>query len=227
MHAITRRTLVVSATLGAAAFAARPAFAGPEEQEIVDKAKLTVEKFRADTDYPEFKNTLARAKGIMVFPSLLKAGFILGAEGGSGILCAKRADGAWSYPAFYTMGTGSIGLQIGVQDAEVLFALMTEKGMAQVMKSQFKLGAEASIAVGPKGAGLEAATTANLGADILSYAKTRGAFGGGSLEGSVIYGREEWNNNYYGQKLPVEDIVLHGKVSNPGADPLRAALAGA
>ncbi len=226
MTALTRRTLVVSATLGAAAIAARPAFAGPDEQEIVDKAKITVEKFRADTEYPEFKNTLARAKGVMVFPSLLKAGFILGAEGGSGILCAKRADGTWSYPAFYTMGSGSIGLQIGVQDAEVMLALMTDKGMEQVMKSQFKLGAEASIAVGPKGVGVGAATTANVGADILSYAKTRGAFGGGSVDGSVIYGRDDWNTNYYGQKLPVQDIALHGKVSNPGADPLRAALAG-
>lgn len=224
MTALTRRTLVVTATLGVAAIAARPALAGPEQQEIVDKAKITVDKFRADTDYPEFKNVLARSKGVLVFPSLLKAGFILGAEGGSGVLVARGGTG-WSYPAFYTMGSGSIGLQIGVQDAEVLLAIMSEKGLAQVMKSQFKLGADASIAVGPKGVGVEAATTANLGADIYSYAKTRGAYGGGSFEGSVIYGRDEWNAAYYGHKIPVQDIVLHSKVSNPGADALRSALA--
>jgi SH3 domain-containing YSC84-like protein 1 len=225
MHVITRRSLIATAAIGVAAAASRPAFAGPEEQEIVDKAKLTVDKFHADRDYPEFKNALARAKGVLVFPSLLKAGFILGAEGGSGIMAARRADGGWSYPAFYTMGSGSIGLQIGVQDAEVILALMTEKGMEQVMKSQFKLGADASIAVGPKGVGVEAATTGNFGADILSYAKTRGAYGGGSFEGSVIYGRDDWNANYYGHKMPVQDIVLHGKVSNSGAEALRSALA--
>jgi SH3 domain-containing YSC84-like protein 1 len=223
--ALTRRSLVVTAAVGIAAATSRPALAGPEEQEIVDKAKLTVEKFHADRDYPEFKNVMARAKGVLVFPSLLKAGFILGAEGGSGILASRRADGGWSYPAFYTMGSGSIGLQIGVQDAEVLLALMSEKAMEQVMKSQFKLGADASIAVGPKGVGVEAATTGNFGADILSYAKTRGAFGGGSFEGSVIYGRDDWNAAYYGQKLPVQDIILHGKVSNSGAEALRSALA--
>jgi lipid-binding SYLF domain-containing protein len=93
------------------------------------------------------------------------------------------------------------------------------------MKSEVKLGADASVAAGPKGAGVEAATTANLGADILSYAKGKGAYAGASVEGSVIAGRESWNEAYYGQKLPVQDIILHGKVKNAGAEALRAALA--
>jgi lipid-binding SYLF domain-containing protein len=223
MIALTRRIFVSTATLGIAVAAVRPALAGPEQQEIVDKAKITVDKFRADTDYPEFKNVLHRSKGVLVFPSLMKAGFIIGAEGGSGVLVARGSSG-WSYPAFYTMGSGSFGLQIGAQDAEVILALMTDKGLEQVMKSEVKLGADASIAVGPKGTGVEAATTANLGADILSYAKARGAFAGASFEGSVITARDEWNAAYYGQKVPVQDIVLHDKVKNPGADALRAAL---
>jgi lipid-binding SYLF domain-containing protein len=224
MPALTRRIFVSTATLGIATAAIRPALAGPEHQEVVDKAKATVDNFHLDADYPEFKKILHSAKGVLVFPSLIKAGFIFGGEGGSGVLVAHGASG-WSYPAFYTMGSGSFGLQIGVQDAEVILALMTEKGMEQVMKSQFKLGADASIAVGPKGVGVEAATTGNFGADILSYAKTRGAFGGGSFEGSVIYGRDDWNANYYGHKMPVQDIVLHAKVSNSGAEALRSALA--
>jgi SH3 domain-containing YSC84-like protein 1 len=224
MHALTRRTFVTTAALAMAASASRPALAGPEQQETVDKAKLTVDKFRADTDYPEFKNVLHRSKGVLVFPSLLKAGFIIGAEGGTGVLVARGSSG-WSYPAFYTMGSGSFGLQIGAQDSEVILALMTEKGLEQVMKSEVKLGADASVAAGPKGAGVEAATTANLGADILSYAKGRGAFAGVSFEGSVISGREEWNAAYYGQKIPVQDIVLHHKVKNQGAEALRASLA--
>ena len=180
MLALTRRTFVSTASLGIAIAAARPALAGPEQQEIVDKAKITVDKFHADTDYPEFKNVLHRAKGVLVFPSLLKAGFIVGAEGGTGVLCARGSTG-WSYPAFYTMGSGSFGLQIGAQEAEVILALMTDKGLEQVMKSEVKLGADASIAVGPKGAGVEAATTANLGAEPGCKAPPRAA--GRSLPG--------------------------------------------
>lgn len=224
MLALTRRTFVTTAALAVAVSASRPALAGPEQQEVVDKAKVTLDNFHADKDYPEFKNVLHRAKGVLVFPSLLKAGFIIGAEGGTGVLVARGTSG-WSYPAFYTMGSGSFGLQIGAQDSEVILALMTDKGLEQVMKSEVKLGADASVAAGPKGAGVEAATTANLGADILSYAKGRGAFAGVSFEGSVIAGREEWNAAYYGQKIPVQDIVLHHKVKNPGAEALRAALA--
>jgi SH3 domain-containing YSC84-like protein 1 len=225
MLVLTRRSLVTTATLGIAIVAVRPALAASDQQEIVDKAKMTIDNFNADKDYPEFKNVLHRAKGVLVFPSLIKAGFFIGGEGGSGILAARRADGGWSYPAFYTIGSGSFGLQIGVQDSEVILALMTDKGLEQVMKSEVKLGADASVAAGPKGAGVEAATTANLGADILSYAKGKGAYAGATVEGSVIAGREEWNAAYYGQKLPVQDIVLHNKVKNDGAEALRAALA--
>ncbi len=224
MLALTRRTFVSTATLGIATAAIRPALAGPEHQEVVDKAKATVDNFHLDTDYPEFKGILQRSKGVLVFPSLVKAGFIFGGEGGSGVLVAHGSTG-WSYPAFYTMGSGSFGLQIGVQDAEVILALMTDKGLEQVMKSEMKLGADASVAAGKKGTGVEAATTTNFGADILSYAKAKGAYAGATFEGSVISSRDEWNAAYYGQKVLVEDIVRHQKVKNPGADALRTALA--
>ncbi|HEX2113822.1 MAG TPA: lipid-binding SYLF domain-containing protein [Alphaproteobacteria bacterium] len=205
--------------------AAPPAMAQQAEQEIVDKARLALEHLRNDPDHPTLNNVLARAKAVLIIPSLLKAGFILGGEGGSGVLLARGASGEWSAPAFYTLASGSIGLQIGAQDAEVLFAVMTDKGLKQVIQSQFKLGADASIAVGPKGGGVEASTTLAMGADIYAFSRARGAFAGGSFEGSFIKAREEWNKNYYGQMLSVEDIVLHNKASNPAARALQQALA--
>lgn len=207
------------------AVAAMPAAAQKAEQEIVDKARVALENLRKDPDHPTLNGAVDRAKAVLIIPSLIKAGFILGGEGGSGVLLARNANGEWSAPAFYTLASGSVGLQIGAQDAEVIFTVMTDKGLRQVLQSQFKLGADASIAVGPKGMGVEAATTAAFGADIYSFSRTKGAFAGGSFEGSFIKAREEWNRAYYSQPYSVEDIVLHNKASNPGADPLRQALA--
>lgn len=211
------------AALAAIAFASAPAAAQQAEQDVVDKARMAVQNLRGDPDFPTLNQALDRAKAVLVIPSLLKAGFILGGEGGSGVLLVRTASG-WSDPAFYTMASGSIGLQVGAQDAEVILTVMTDKGLNQVIKNQFKLGADASIAVGPKGMGVEAATTPALGADIYSFARTRGAFAGGSFEGSYISAREEWNRNYYGQNLSVEDIVVHDKGNAPGADALKQAL---
>jgi SH3 domain-containing YSC84-like protein 1 len=206
------------------AFAALPAAAQKAEQEVVDKARAALENLRKDPDHPTLNGVIEKAKAVLIIPSLIKAGFILGGEGGSGVLLARDANGGWTAPAFYTLASGSVGLQIGAQDAEVIFTVMTDKGLQQVIQSQFKLGADASIAVGPKGTGVEAATTAAFGADIYSFSRTKGAYAGGSFEGSFIKAREEWNKAYYGQPVSVEDIVLHNKVSNPGADALRQAL---
>jgi lipid-binding SYLF domain-containing protein len=215
------RILAVVAVL----ICASPALAQQEQQALVDKARIALNALRNDPDHPTLNNTLARAKAVRIIPSLLKAGFLIGGEGGSGVLLVQNANGEWSAPAFYTLASGSVGLQIGVQDAEVLFTIMTDNGLRQILKNEFKLGADASVALGPIGGGVEASTTLNMGADIYAFSKTRGAFAGGSFEGSYIKSRAEWNKLYYGQALSVEDIVLHGKASNPGADALRQALA--
>jgi lipid-binding SYLF domain-containing protein len=197
-----------------------------EQQDLVDKSRISLNALRNDPDHPNLNTVLNRAKAVLIIPSLLKAGFILGGEGGSGVLLVRNANGEWSAPAFYTLASGSIGLQVGVQNAEVLFTVMTDKGLNQVIKNQFKMGADASVALGPIGGGIEAATTLNMGADIYAFSRTKGAFAGGSFEGSLIKAREEWNKLYYGQALSVDDIVMNGKAHNAGADPLRQALAG-
>jgi len=219
---LTRRLFL--ATGAAAAGAPFAHAAGESEREIVDKSRITVEAMRRDKDMAAINGLLPRCKGVLVIPSLLKAGFILGGEGGSGVLLGRADDGSWSAPAFYTMGSGSIGLQVGVQDAEVMFLVMTPKGLEQILKSQFTLGAEASLAAGPVGMGVAAATTLAVGADVYSYARTKGAFAGGSFAGSVINSRDSWNANYYGKPASARDIVIHRRFTSTYARALHEAL---
>ncbi|MBI3451279.1 MAG: lipid-binding SYLF domain-containing protein [Rhodospirillales bacterium] len=223
---LSRRPILAALAFLAAGLAAcaTPPDTGVEQQ-LVDQARATVAKLRDDPDFPTLNQALARAKGVLVVPSLIKAGLIVGGEGGGGVLLGRDAQGEWSYPAFYTIGSGSFGFQAGVQDAEVVFTIMNDRALRQVIDTQFKLGADASLALGPKGMGLEAATTFNFGADVYAFAKTRGAYGGGTFEGSVIYKRDSRNRNYYGQAATANDIVIERKYSNPNADALRAALA--
>ena len=124
-----------------------------------------------------------------------------------------------------SFGSGSIGFQIGVQDAQIAFIILTEKGLAALMDSQFKVGADASVAVASFGAGVSGATTAALRADIVAFAQARGLFAGIALDGSMISQRSEWNQAYYGQYLSPQQIVLNRQGNNQGADPLREVLA--
>ena len=214
----TAMALVLIA-IGGAAEAASP------QQELVEKAALTADKMINDPGLPSLRATLKQAKAVLIMPSLIKGGFILGAEGGSGVLLARNAQGTWSDPAFYTLGSGSIGLQAGVQDSEVILVVVTQKGLNAILDKPFKLGADGSVAAGPiGGAGVSAGTTAGLGADIYSFASTRGVFAGLSLDGTAIVKRDEWNAAYYGKGATPKGILIERRFSNPAADKLRQAL---
>lgn len=205
---------------------ALPAKAASDQQELVDKAKYTLERMLEDEFFSQVPEYLARAKAIVIVPSLFKAGFFFGAEGGNGVLLAKNAAGEWSYPAFYTMAAASFGLQFGAQDSEVLLVVLTDGGLDSVLRSEVKLGAEASVAVGPVGAGIKGATTANFGADIIAFSSATGLFGGVAGEGTVIYARDAWNQLYYGEDAIPRKIVQEGTGHNAGADALRDVLTG-
>jgi lipid-binding SYLF domain-containing protein len=122
------------------------------------------------------------------------------------------------------MGSGSFGLQIGVQDAMVMMMIMTDRALNAVMDSQFKFGADASIAIATVGGGLQGSTTAAVGADIVAFARSRGLFAGISLSGSLLSYRPESARTYYGRELSARQIVLSMEAHNPGADPLRGVL---
>ena len=212
------------AVLALSLAAIRPAGAASESEQLVDKSRLTIEALLSDPEMPELQNYIKTARGVLIFPQLIKGGFIIGGEGGSGVFLVKSKDSTWSPPAFYTLAAGSIGLQIGGQVSQVVLTVMNDGAVDAVLKSQFKLGADVSIAVGPIGKGVEASTTTNLGLDIYAFSKTMGLFGGGALEGAAIIKRETWNAEYYGGQPTPRDIVIGRKVANPKADKLRAAL---
>lgn len=214
----------VFAAIAAIAISLQPAHA-QESQELVDKSRISLERLVTHPDFTRLKAALKDAHGVLVFPSILKGGFIFGAEGGSGVLLTRDAKGEWSYPAFYGMGAGSIGFQIGFQDSEAVFVINTLKGLNAVLNNNFKFGVDASIAVGPVGQGIEGSTTTAVGADIEAYSKNRGLFAGGAFEGAVIYERDTLNKEYYGQGATARTITMDRQFKNARAEGLRAATA--
>ena len=203
---------------------AKPATALTPPEEMVEKSRLTLQKLIGHPDVQELKRYLAEAKGVFIVPSLIKGAFIVGAEGGSGVLLVKGADGTWSSPAFYNMAGGSIGLQIGGQVSEVVLTIMNDEALRAILEDKFKMGGDLSIAVGPIGAGIEAGTTSNFDADVYAFSHAVGLFGGGSLEGSAIFINEEDNQTYYGNAAPAEAILLERRFNNPQSEPLRKLL---
>jgi lipid-binding SYLF domain-containing protein len=194
------------------------------EQTLVDRAALTVQDMMTQNVSQDPKTLLQRAKGVMICPRVFKAGFFFGGEGGSCVLLARSGNGTWSYPTFYDIGSASFGFQFGVQDSQLLLLVMTTRGLNAVMDSQVRLGGNVSVAVASIGMGVQGATTAAIGADIVAFAAARGLFGGVSLEGGVMSARVDENQAYYGQPFAARQIVLQMQGVNPGADPLREVL---
>jgi len=160
---------------------------------------------------------------VLICPQVFKAGFIVGGQGGGCVMSGRNEQG-WSNPAFYGLASGSVGFQIGVQDSEIIFIVLTDKGLQALLDSQFKIGADASAAVATIGAGISGSTTAALKADIVAYSNARGLFAGVSLDGSLISTRSDWNQSYYGQPMAAQQLVISHQGTNPGAAPLREML---
>jgi lipid-binding SYLF domain-containing protein len=193
-----------------------------EEQELVDKAVLTLKHFLYHPDMGFFPEYLKKSVGVLIVPTFIKAGLVLGGAGGQGVLSVRdEKTGEWSEPAFYTLGSGSLGLQIGVQVSEVILLVKKRDVIDSMYASSVKLGGDISVAAGPAGRG---AAAKGLNADMISFALSKGVFAGISVEGAVIATRETANDVYYGTSVtPVEIILLH-KVSNPHSAQLRETL---
>ncbi|MFT8242902.1 lipid-binding SYLF domain-containing protein [Roseomonas sp. BN140053] len=203
------------------------AWAQAEEQALVDRATLTVQEMLGVGDpniLRDAQDAARRARAAMICPRVFRAGFLIGGQGGPCVLVARDGAGSWSGPAFYGMGAGSIGLQIGIQDMQILMLIMTDRGLRAIMENQFKLGADASVAVATIGGGINGSTTSAVGADVVAYARSRGLFLGIALEGSIFTRDAESNRNYYGRDVVARQIVVEMQAYNPGSDPLRAAL---
>ena len=203
---------------------ARTAVAASPAEELVAESRFSIERLLGDPNLPDLKTYVKNARGVLIIPELVKGGFIVGAEGGSGVLMVRGSDGTWSSPAFYTLAAASFGLQIGGQVSEVVFTLMNDGAVQALLANEFKLGVDASAAVGPFGLGIEASTTTNLDADIYAFARTVGLFGGGSLEGAKLFSRDSWNDTYYGASASPRAVVIERAFFNPQAEQLRSAV---
>ncbi|MDR4461666.1 MAG: lipid-binding SYLF domain-containing protein [Nitrospirales bacterium] len=196
-----------------------------EEDNLVDKARFTLENFLADPDMQWFRDHMEDARGILIVPQFIKGAFFVGGSGGSSVLLVRdEKTNEWSYPAFFTLGGASFGLQFGGQASEVVLLVMTQKGIDSLMSTTLKLGADASVAVGPIGRGVEGSTAPNLSADLLSFSKAKGLFAGISLEGAVVAARDALNTSYYHAPTKTIDILVRRNVTNPQADPLLAVV---
>jgi Uncharacterized conserved protein len=193
------------------------------EQGLVDKAAATVRNMRTDPTFRHIDVYLKNARGVLILPSVIKAGLIYGGQGGNGVLLSREADGSWSSPAFYTLGGGSIGLQIGVQEAAIVLVFMNDKAFKSAIDTGLTLGADATVAAGTEGLTGEVAST-HVFKDVYYFAEVGGLFAGVSLEGGVIHVREGLNKTYYGQSLTPREIVLERKVDAASARPLKDAL---
>ena len=163
---------------------------------------------------------LNKAECALILPSVKKAGFIVGASYGRGVMTCRSGEGfrgPWSAPAFFALEGASFGLQIGGEATDFVLLVMNEKGANSVMSSKVKLGADASAAAGPVGRTTSAETDIVMKAEILSWSRARGVFGGVSLEGSTLRSDDDANKSLYGKKLDAKEIVREGKVKTPAA----------
>jgi lipid-binding SYLF domain-containing protein len=194
--------------------------------DLVNRATETVQRFKGMPDLKIFAEYMPTAHGIVVLPSVIKGGFMFGGEGGNGVLLVKSDDGSWSPPAFYVLGAASLGIQMGLQDTEIIIVLRSNDAVSAILDHQGKFGADAGLTIGTIGQGAEVSTTTNIGLDVLAFANAKiGLFGGAALEGAVLARRVDLNEAYYGKGATPQGIVYQGQSRNPQADALRAALA--
>jgi SH3 domain-containing YSC84-like protein 1 len=192
-----------------------------EPDNLVSEARTTLNNFLRDPDQTWIQQNLDRAKAVMIAPQIVKAGFIFGGSGGRAVLVAK--DGrTWAGPAFYDLATASVGFQAGIEVSEAVIVVMTDKGLNSLLATSFKIGGDASIAAGPVGAGAKSTVTA----DLISFTRSKGEYGGLNLDGTVVHSNVGWNDAYYGRSnvLP-PDILIRKTATSPKSSALLAEVA--
>src|SRR5215475_12305815 len=195
-----------------------PALAQKKEDDRLKESRDVLKEILATPDKGIPRDLLNKAECVVVFPSVKKAGFIVGASYGRGaIVCRSGEDfrGPWSAPAMFALEGGSFGLQAGGEATDFVLLVMNEKGANSVMSSKVKLGADASAAAGPVGRTTSAETDVAMKAEILSWSRSRGVFGGISLSGSTLRSDDGANKKIYGKELSAKEIVREGKVQTP------------
>src|SRR6202163_2371175 len=211
----------VISTLMALALTALPALAADDakETERLENSDTVMEEIlNVPDDIPQ--DLLDKAECILVFPSVLKAAFLIGGSYGRGAMVCRSGEhftGPWGAPSMMALEGGSIGFQLGGQATDFVLLVMNPRGAKAILSSKVKLGADMAAAAGPKGREATAATDVTLRAEILSYSRSRGLFAGISLEGSTLRPDNNANEKLYGKKVTAEEIVRQGAVPVPPA----------
>ncbi len=198
-------------------FMASSAFAANKEQERLENSGTVLQEVM---DIPDNipQDLLDKAECVIVFPSVLKAAFVVGGSYGRGAMVCRTGEhfsGPWGAPAMYALEGGSVGFQLGGQATDLVLLVANHRGASSILDSKVKLGADASAAAGPKGRDASADTDAYLRAEILSYSRSRGLFAGISLEGSTLRPDDDASADVYGRKITAREIVMDGKASIP------------
>ena len=205
---------------------ARNAAAQADEAARIKEATTVLQEILNAPDVSVPKWVAEKVQGIAVFPSVKKAGLLVGGQWGRGILSAKSSkSGTWSAPAFLTLTGGSFGAQIGGEAVDLVLVIVDERGLQQLTRNQFKIGADAGVAAGPVGRTAEASTDIQMRAKILSYSRARGLFAGITLNGSTVKQDRDANERFYNQAYKTSQIVLDRLGGAPEPVPAwRAAL---
>jgi SH3 domain-containing YSC84-like protein 1 len=197
--------------------ATAPLLAANHEQERLEKAGVVMQEImNTPENIPQ--EVIEKAECVIVFPSVLKAAFVVGASYGRGAMVCRSGEhfhGPWGAPAMMALEGGSVGFQIGGQATDLVLLIMNERGASSILESKVKLGGDASVAAGPVGRDAAANTDAYMRAEVLSYSRTRGLFAGVSLEGSTLRPDDDATADVYGRKLTAKEIILGGKVGIP------------
>jgi len=208
-------------SLMALALVALPLLAAGDKKETerLENCGLIVKEVMDIPDnIPE--DLINKAECIIVYPSVLKAAFIVGGSYGRGAMTCRSGEhftGPWSAPTMMALEGGSVGLQLGGQATDFVLLVMNPRGARSILSSKVKLGADASAAAGPKGRTANASTDVTMRAEVLSYSRNRGLFAGLSLEGSTVRPDNDGNERVYGKKVEAESIVFKGAVAVPPA----------
>jgi lipid-binding SYLF domain-containing protein len=190
-----------------------------DQDKLVAAAEVTLGHFQNDQDVSWFRDHISEAKALMIAPKVVKAGFILGGSGGHAVLLHRDPEsGEWSGPAFYSLATASVGFQVGVEVSELATLVMTEKGLNAMLGSSFKIGGDVSVAAGPIGAGAKS----NVVVDLVTFARSKGIYGGLDLEGTVVKVDRHANEVFYEVGVHPPDILIRPRVTSPRGQSLRA-----
>lgn len=212
-----KRNMVIAALCLYVVTAAPSAFAGSkaEARARAQKAATAFQEVMSAPDQGIPQELIDRAHCVAVFPSVVKGGFIVGGQYGKGLISCRRAEGSWGAPAYFTIGGGSFGLQIGGQAVDLVLLIMNEDGVEGLLQDKFEIGAGAAASAGPLGRNTHVSTDVLLKSQIVSYSRSRGLFAGLELKGAVIMQDNEANKDMYGQEISAREIIVDGKARTP------------